>query len=117
MNDILALLKNHSSVRNFLAKPVEDQLLADLVQAGQQASTSSYIQAYTIIQVKDIAKKQAIAHLAGDQKHIETCPLFLVFCADLSRLEKACAINNQTFQSGYTETFILATVDAAAWRE
>jgi len=113
MNDVIQLLNSHSSVRNFTDKAVDDELLKELIQAGQQASTSSYIQAYTIIRVKNTSNKKVLAALSGEQKHIEQCPVFLVFCADLNRLERACSMNNETFKSGYTETFILATVDTA----
>jgi len=113
MNDVISLLNSHSSVRKFTDKLVDDELLKEIIQAGQQASTSSYIQAYTIIRVKDERKKKLLAALTGDQKQVEECPVFLVFCADLNRLERACSMNNETFKSGSTETFILATVDTA----
>lgn len=113
MDSVLKLLKSHTSVRNFTEKPVDDQLLNEIVQSSQYASTSSHIQAYTIIRVKNHDKKQALAKLIGDQKYVAECPVFLVFCADLSRLEKACSMNNVEIEKGYTETFILATVDTA----
>jgi nitroreductase len=113
MNKVLDLLKSHTSVRNFTEQLVDDNVLNEIIAAAQYASTSSHIQAYTIIRVKDHTKKIALAKFAGEQKYVEECPVFLVFCADLSRLEKACAMNNETIEQGYTETFILATVDTA----
>ncbi|WP_378951390.1 oxygen-insensitive NADPH nitroreductase [Pelosinus sp. sgz500959] len=113
MDSVLELLKSHTSVRNFTEKQIDDQLLNQIIQSSQYASTSSHIQAYTIIRVKDQAKKQTLAALVGDQKYVVECPVFLVFCADLNRLEKACNMNNVEIEKGYTETFILATVDTA----
>lgn len=91
MESVLKLLKSHTSVRNFTEQQVDDQLLNDIVQSSQYASTSSHIQAYTIIRVKDQDKKQTLARLTGDQKYVAECPVFLVFCADLNRLEKLVA--------------------------
>ncbi|MDR3561622.1 MAG: oxygen-insensitive NADPH nitroreductase [Negativicutes bacterium] len=113
MNQVIDLLGSHSSVRNFTAKPVDDQLFKKMIQASQYASTSNHIQAYTIIRVNDPDKKKRLAALCGDQKHIEECPVFLVFCADLHRIDKACSMNAEKIEGGYTEGFILATVDTA----
>lgn len=113
MNDVIELLKSHTSVRNFTDQQVDDQLLNQIIQASQYASTSNHIQAYTIIRVKDQTKKNTLARISGDQKYVAECPVFLVFCADLNRLEKACSMNHEQITRGYTETFILATVDTA----
>lgn len=113
MNKVMELLKSHTSVRKFQDKLVDDQLLQEIIQASQYASTSNHIQAYTIIRVKDQAKKIALAKLAGNQPYVEECPIFLVFCADLNRLGKACSMNHETIESSSTETFLLATVDTA----
>jgi nitroreductase len=113
MNPVIQQLKSHVSVRNFTDQPIDDQLLREIIEAGQHASTSNHIQAYTIIRVNDKGKRRALAKLAGNQPYVEECPVFLVFCADLNRLGKACIMNNKKFESGYTENFILATVDTS----
>ncbi|MFT5871392.1 MAG: nitroreductase [Clostridium sp.] len=113
MNEIVNLLKSHSSIRKYTNQPVEDEKIKTIIECAQSASTSSYIQAYTIISVKDKDKRKNIAHLSGDQSYVEQCPLFLVFCADLNRSKTSCEVNNKTMADSNTETFILATVDAA----
>lgn len=113
MNNVMNLLKSHTSVRKFKDQPVHDELVKEMIQAGQYASTSNHIQAYTVIRVKDQAKKNTLATLSGNQPYISECPLFLVFCADLNRLEKACKMNQEVIESSSTEIFIMATVDAA----
>lgn len=113
MNEVITLMKSHSSVRSFTSQPVEDSLLAELVQAGQHASTSNHIQAYTIIRVRDHKQKELLAQLCGDQDYVKNCPVFLVFCADLHRLKKACSMNQEHMNTGSSETFLMATVDTA----
>ncbi|MDD7794071.1 oxygen-insensitive NADPH nitroreductase [Clostridium sp. 'White wine YQ'] len=112
MNDVVKLLKSHKSVRKFKAISVEEDKIKEIIECAQSASTSSYIQAYTIIRINNMEKRRSIASLSGNQKYIEECPLFLIFCADLNRLKTACEMNNKIFVEGYTETFILSTVDA-----
>jgi len=113
MNETVTLLKAHKSIRKYKDQPVEYEKLKTIMECAQSAPTSDYIQAYTIISVVDEAKRKSIAHLSGDQKYVEECPLFLVFCADLNRTKNCCEINHKTMSEGYTETFIIATVDAA----
>ena len=113
MNKVMELLKSHTSVRKFTDKLVDEKLLHQIIQSSQYASTSNHIQAYTIIRVKDQDKKKTLAQLSGNQPYVEDCPIFLVFCADLNRLEKACTMNNETIESNSTEVFIMATVDIA----
>ncbi|MBL4931151.1 oxygen-insensitive NADPH nitroreductase [Clostridium paridis] len=111
MNDVVNLLKSHKSVRKFKAVSVEEEKIKEIIECAQSASTSSYIQAYTIIRINNMEKRRSIANLSGNQKYIEECPLFLIFCADLNRLKIACEMNNKVFVEGYVETFILSTVD------
>lgn len=113
MNNTIELLKSHRSIRKFQDKEVDDKLIEAIIQCAQAASTSSFVQAYSIIQVKDKDIRKKIAKLSGEQKYIEECPLFFVFCGDLNRLGLACEINDTDIKKGYTESFILATVDAA----
>ncbi|KAF6589089.1 nitroreductase family protein, partial [Paenibacillus sp. EKM208P] len=51
MNDTISLLMNHRSVRKFKSDAVTDEQLAAIVAAGQMASSSSNVQAYTVIAV------------------------------------------------------------------
>ncbi len=113
MNEIINLIKSHKSIRKFKDKKVEEEKLKLVIEAAQCASTSSFVQAYTIIRVKDMETRREIAKLSGDQPYIEQSPLFLVFCADLNRLDLACRMNDTQMKEGFTESFILATVDTA----
>lgn len=113
MNQVIDLLKSHRSIRKFKDKPIEEEKIKSIIEAAQCAPTSSFIQAYTIIRVNDMEVRKEIAQLSGEQFYVEQCPLFLVFCADLNRLGLACEMNNSKMIEGYTESFIIATVDTA----
>lgn len=113
MNNVINMLKAHKSIRKYEPRPVEEEKVRAIIECAQSASTSSFIQAYTIIKVDDKAKRSEIARLAGEQPYIEECPLFLVFCADSHRHKIACKMHGTEMAEGYTESFITATVDAA----
>lgn len=114
MNQTIELLMQHRSIRQFQPKPVEEEKLQIIVQAAQRASSSSNVQAYSVIAVMDPDTKQKLAELSGNQKNVLECPLFLVWCADLYRNQVVAegeGLENPSF--GTTENFIIATVDAA----
>lgn len=113
MNPTIDLLKSHRSIRKFTERQVDDQTLTAIIAAAQCAATSHFIQAYTIIQVRDMAKRKAISVLAGPQVWVARAPVFLVFCADLNRLEAVCDTRETAMEEGWAEQFVTATVDVA----
>ncbi len=113
MNQVINLLKNHRSIRKFKPDPVSNEKVYAIIESAGWASTSNFIQAYTVIRVKNKKTRKQIAELAGPQSWIETSPLFLVFCADLKRSQGACIYENKEMVSGFTEQFIIATVDVS----
>ncbi len=110
---IIDLIHRHASVRRYKADPLPASVIEAIVAAGQRASTSSNLQAYGVVAVTDSAKRQKLAELCGDQKHVADAPLFLAFCADLARLERVCHLRGYTQMTGYVENFLVAVMDAA----
>jgi nitroreductase len=113
-NAVLETLLAHRSVRGFLPDALPEGTLELLVAAAQSASTSSNLQVWSVVAVRDPARKSRIADLAGKQQFIRDAPLLLVWLADLSRLG-AIAADRQTRVEGthYLEGFVLGIVDAA----
>ncbi len=113
MNEVMKLLKSHRSIRKFKDEMVDEEKIRAIIEVAQCASTSSFVQAYSIIKVNNMETRKEIAELSGDQFYVEQCPVFLVFCADLNRLDLACKMNETEMKEGFTESFIIATVDTA----
>jgi nitroreductase len=113
MTSVLNLLSAHRSIRKFTAKSVDETLLTSLISAAQCTSTSHHVQAYTIIQVTDADTRQRIADMAGPQPWVAQAPVFLVFCADLTRLIHASRQHNVDPETGWAEQLLVATVDTA----
>ncbi len=113
MNATIELMNAHRSIRKFRDREVDDPTLAKIIAAAQCAATSHFVQAYTVIRVRDRSNRRAIAQLAGPQAWVERAPVFLVFCADFNRLEAAGRRHATTVEKGWAEQFVTATVDAA----
>jgi len=112
-NDHLALLLSHRSVRGYRSDPLPPGTLTTLMAAAQSAATSSNLQSWSLIAVTDPKKKAAFAEIASQQKHIEQCPLFLVWLADLSRHQRLAeqeAVSLEVLP--LTESFLVAAIDA-----
>jgi nitroreductase len=113
-NETLSVILSHRSVRAYLPDALPDGTVEILVAAAQSAASSSNLQAWSVIAVEDKARKARLAALAGNQKHIEEAPLLLVWLADLTRLQRIAAAQNQTADAlDYLESFLLGAVDAA----
>jgi nitroreductase len=113
-NATLETILSHRSVRAYRRDPLPAQTLELLVAAAQSASTSSNLQTWSVVAVEDNERKSRLAALAGGQNHIVQCPLFLVWLADLARLEDvAHAAGRSAAGLDYLECFIVAVVDAA----
>lgn len=104
----------HRSVRGYLDTPLPAGTLPTLIAAAQSAPTSSNLQTWSVVAVQDPERKARLAELAGGQAHIRECPLFLVWLADLSRLDRtAQAIGEAAAANRYFEMFLMASIDAA----
>ncbi len=113
-NETIASMLDHRSVRDFLTDPVPPGTLETLIAAASSAATSSNMQLWSAIAVPDPAKRKALAEIAGNQKHIEQCPLYIAFIADISRNERMSQAEQTTFENiPYLETFMVACIDAA----
>lgn len=117
MNNTIELMRSHVSVRSFTDQAVASELLETVLQAGQAASTSGFIQAYSVIRVTDPAKRATLAAAAGGQQWVIDAPEFLVFCADLNRLNRAGIIEGNGELEGYTEHAVAAIVDVALFAQ
>lgn len=112
-NEHLALLLSHRSVRGYRPDALPEGTLTMLMAAAQSAATSSNLQSWSVIAVTDPAKKAAFADIASSQKHIEQCPLFLVWLADLSRHHRMAEQESVTLEVlPLTESFLVAALDA-----
>lgn len=115
INPVIEHLLNHCSVRGYDAtKEVTDETLRLAVAAAQSASTSSNLQVWSLVAVRDQAKRDRFAQYAGGQRHISEAPLFLAWVLDLSRLRRLGeSLNIPANATDYLELYTVGAVDVA----
>ena len=116
-NATIELINNHGSVRQYKEDPVPREMVRQIIAAGQHASTSSNLQMYSVVAVIGAAQRDEMAALCGSQDFIRQAPVFLAWCADLSRLERAAAKKGRQQVSNYAENFLLSAVDVSLFMQ
>ncbi|NTG76056.1 NADPH-dependent oxidoreductase [Agrobacterium rhizogenes] len=113
-NETLDTLLSHRSVRNYLPKAVPDSVLHLAIAAAQSAPSSSNLQAWSVVAVKDEARKSRLNTVAGTQRQITQAPLLLIWLADLNRPRNIAAEGGSSAEGlDYVESFLLGVIDAA----
>ena len=92
-------LLSHRSIRKYQNRPIEKEILDEILKAVQAAPNWVNLQHISVIVVQEQQRRKKFAELCGDQRHIAQDPVFLVFCADFYRTWLACKENGQEFDS------------------
>jgi nitroreductase len=82
----LALFKGRRSIRRYRPDPVPDELLAQVLEAGQWAPSASNRQPWDFIVVRDAEMRRAVAEHSAyffiKWAHVAEAPVIIVLCGD-----------------------------------
>ena len=96
-NETIRLLHERSSCRSFYNKPIPEDIMSLVLQAGTHAPTGGNLQPYSIIRIENQSTKDELCRLCGNQTFIATAPTNLLFCIDWHRLERWAALELAPF--------------------
>lgn len=112
--ETIELQVRHRSVRRFTERDVTEDELTALVAAAQSASTSSNLQLWSVVAVREPRRKARLAELAGSQAFIDQAPLFLVWIADHGRARRLAEGAGAPLDGAdFLESTLLGFIDAA----
>lgn len=114
---MIELLKSHTSVRKYTDEPIPKEKLYEMLEAAQYASSSHFVQAYSVIHVTDREKMEELGKLSKNERQFETAAAALLFCADLKRLEHAAKFHDEKLEGKNVESFIVPIVDTAIFAQ
>ncbi|MGI9521802.1 MAG: nitroreductase family protein [Hyphomicrobiaceae bacterium] len=113
VSETVATLHQRVSVRSYSSETVDDDTVDPILRAAFRAPTSSNIQSYSVITVRNQDTKDRLAVVTGNQKHVRSAPIFLAFCADLTRIEIAMQRHGHTIEGNNLEIGLVSSIDAA----
>lgn len=109
MNTTITQIKAHKSIRAYTDQPITAEQLDEILAAAQQAPSSSFLQAASIIRIKDKALRAQIMQLSAEQAYIAGAAEFLLFCADFNRHKQIVP----DAKTGFVEQLLIGATDAA----
>lgn len=112
-SETINALRNRRSIRKYAPGPVDDAHIDAILGAALRAPTSSNLHAYSVIVVRNPETKSQLAVPCGDQQHIVECPVFIAFCADLTRIESAFQRNGHNLENNNLEIGLVSSIDAS----
>ena len=112
-SETIECLLNRVSVRKYSDQAVTDETVKAVLEAAFRSPTSSNIQSYTAVVVRDPETKQKLSVPTGNQKHVAQTPVFIAFCADLRRIEYALNQHQHNLNNNNLEVGLVSSVDVA----
>ena len=79
---VMDAIKIRKSVRSYLDKPVEDEKLRSILEAGRLAPSASNRQEWRYVIVRDRETRERIAEAANWQSFVGEAPVIIVACAE-----------------------------------
>ncbi|OXY82771.1 oxygen-insensitive NADPH nitroreductase [Oceanimonas doudoroffii] len=109
MTGTIEVMRQHRSIRKFTDETIAAEQLQAIMAAAQSASSSSFLQASSVVRVTDRALREAVMPLCGNQAYVAEAAEFWVFCADFYRhlhwVPEA--------KTGYAEQLLIGAIDTA----
>lgn len=88
--DVFNAIRTRKSVRLFLEKPIEEEKLSAVLEAGRLAPSASNRQEWRFIVVRDLSTRKKIAEAANNQSFVGEAPVILVACAETDNHIMSC---------------------------
>jgi nitroreductase/FMN reductase [NAD(P)H] len=109
----VAALLDRRVARRYRDEDVPDALLDVLLAAAQSAPTKSDLQQYSVVVMRDRVRIKRIADWIGTMDWIASAPVFLVWCGDMRRGQRLCAMHGMPHANNNLDTFLNTAVDCS----
>ncbi len=111
--DTIVPLLDRRVTRRYTDQDVPDSLLDALLAAAQSAPAKSDLQQYSVVVMRDKPRIKQIADWIGTMDWIATAPVFLVWCGDMRRGQRLCAMHDMPHANNNMDTFLNTAVDCS----
>ena len=111
--DEVLRIASHATHRQWAQTPVSEELRRLLAACALSAPSKSDLQQADIVEVRDPARRQALADLVPQLPWFNSAPLILVFCGDGSRFRRLFERAQEPFTNEHLDGLFNPAVDAA----
>lgn len=109
----MKLLTDHRTIRNYLPREIEIEVMEEILKSGIRASNTGNMQLYSVIVTRDPEKKKELAPLHFNQPMVMKAPLLLTICIDINRFYKWCSLRNTKADFNNLLWLLNGTIDAS----
>jgi FMN reductase [NAD(P)H] len=109
----IAAILNRRSQRAFKPEKLSPDLLEALLACAQSAPSKSDLQQMSIILIDEPSARAVVMGVAPADEWMRCAPHVAVFCADMNRGQRLCALRGHPHRNDNLDTFLNASVDAA----
>lgn len=78
--DVMEAIRGRRSIRNFMDRPVEEEKLRAVLEAGRLAPSARNLQDWRFIVVRDPATRKRLAEAARNQEFVGQAPVVIAAC-------------------------------------
>jgi FMN reductase [NAD(P)H] len=111
--DPVTAILHRRSQRAFESEKLAPDLLEALLGCAQSAPSKSDLQQMSIILIDEPRARAVVMGDAPTDKWMRCAPHVAVFCADMRRGQRLCALRGHPHRNDNLDTFLNASVDAA----
>lgn len=112
--ELFETMIHHTSVRSFTEQALSSKLQQKLILAAQSASSSNFLQAFSIVKIADFDKRKQIEEIANFPINNGENGELYIFIADLNKHARVLAQKKNSLEHVKTmESLVVAIVDAA----
>ena len=108
----MELLNKHVTIRDFLEKKIDKQVIENIIYSGTRTSTTGNMQLYSVVITQKDEKINQLLPLHFNQAVVKKAPLLLTFVADFNRFVKWCEVNKASHGYNNFLSFFTAAIDA-----
>ncbi|MDR1061202.1 MAG: nitroreductase family protein [Clostridiales bacterium] len=109
MPSVLDVARARRSIRKYLPKPVEDEKLQQVLEAGRIAPTASNAQKWRFVAVRDPETIKKLVNACGGQAFVGEAPVFLAACADGPDRVMNCGQKARVIDCSIAMSFMILT--------
>ena len=91
---MIAQIQDHRSIRKYSSRPIPEEVLREVLEAGTRASNTGNMQLYSMVVTTSEALKKELSPCHFNQPCVMQAPVIITFCADIHRFSQWCRLRD-----------------------